>query len=152
MNGTDMIMDQLKVITEHLECIDARLENVDARLENVDARLEKMDERFDRMDERMDKMDARMDNMEGSIQSLRTELIQRMDDMETALDTEINKVYLMAVKNAEDIQLLLPYKDKIINVSSTVEKVQKLEEHQRVTDEVVASHSEAIREFKLIKK
>ena len=145
MNGTDMIMDQLKVITGHLECIDVRLDRMDER-------FDRMDERMDKMDARMDKMDTRMDNMEGSIQSLRTELIQRMDDMETTLDTEINKVYLMAVKNAEDIQLLLPYKDKIINVSSTVEKVQKLEEHQRVTDEVVASHSEAIREFKLIKK
>lgn len=124
MTGTDMIMNQLEVIVGHLHGIDARL----------------------------DKMDSRMDKMEGSIQNLRTELIQRMDDMETALDTEINKVYLMAVKNADDIQLLLPYKDKIINVSTTVEQMQKLEEHQRVTDEVVASHSEVIRNFKLIKK
>ena len=131
MTGTDMIMNQLEVIVGHLHGIDARLDKVDARL---------------------DKVDARMDKMEGSIQNLRTELIQRMDDMETALDTEINKVYLMAVKNADDIQLLLPYKDKIINVSTTVEQMQKLEEHQRVTDEVVASHSEVIRNFKLIKK
>lgn len=124
MTDTEMILDQLKLI-------------------NV---------RLDKIDDRFDKMDGRMDEMQGAMYSIRDELIQRMDNMEMALDTEINKVYLMAVKNAEDIQLLLPYKDKILNVSSTVDKIHELEEHQQVTDHVLASHSEAIRNFRLIKK
>lgn len=131
MKDTEMILEQLQLIN---------------------GRLDKMDERFDRMDERMDKMDGRMDEMQGTMYSIRDELIQRMDNMEMALDTEINKVYLMAVKNAEDIQLLLPYKDKILNVSAEVDKIHELEEHQHITDEIVASHSEVIRNFKLVKK
>ena len=145
MTGTEMIMGQLKLITE-------RLDKMDERFDRIDGRMDKMDERFDRIDDRIDKIDDRIDNVEGSIQSLRTELTRRMDDMETALDTEINKVYLMAVKNSEDIQLLLPYKDKILNVSTSVDKIDELERHQKVTDEVVANHSEQLRKFKLIKK
>ena len=138
MEGTAMIMDQLKLITN--------------RLDKMDGRLDKMDGRLDKMEDRLDNVEGRLDNVEGSIQNLRTEMIQRMDNMERALDTEINKVYLMAMKNAEDIQLLLPYKDKIINVSAVVDKIEGLEQHQQITDEVVASHSEKIRKFQLIKK
>ena len=137
MTGTDMIMEQLKLIT-------GRLDKMDGRLDKMDGRLDKMEKRLDNVENRLDNVENRLDNVEGSIHSLRTEMIQRMDDLETALDTEINKVYLMAVKNADDIQLLVPYKDKILNVSSTVDKIEKLEQHQQITDEVLAMHSKKI--------
>ena len=140
-------MTDTELILEQLGDIKGDIGGVKEHLIVIDEHLNKVDEHLNKVDERLDKMDERMDRLENGIQDVRTELTQRIDAFEAAMDHQINKVYLMAVKNADDIQLLLPYKDKILNVSTVVERVDKLEEHQRITDEVIASHSEAIRKI-----
>ena len=78
-------------------------------------------------------------------ETLRTELTQRMDNMEYGLGQEIQAVYEIAQRNAEDIRQLMPYKSRLVNVCTMADRVEKLEECQKATTGVVASHSDAIR-------
>ena len=78
-------------------------------------------------------------------EALRTELTQRMDNMEYGLGQEIQAVYEIAQRNAEDIRQLMPYKGRLANVCTMADRVEKLEECQKATTGVVASHSDAIR-------
>lgn len=78
-------------------------------------------------------------------EELRTELTQRMDNMEYGLGREIQAVYEIAQRNAEDIRQLMPYKSRLANVCTMADRVEKLEECQKATAGVVASHSDAIR-------
>lgn len=82
-----------------------------------------------------------------SVGGLRTELTRRMDNMEYGLGQEIQAVYELAQQNAENIRQLMPYKSRIINVCMMADRVERLEECQKVTTDVVASHSEAIRKL-----
>ena len=85
----------------------------------------------------------RMDSMERGM----GHLTQRMDNMEYGLGQEIQAVYELAQQNAENIRQLMPYKSRIINVCMMADRVDRLEECQKVTTGVVASHSEAIRKL-----
>ena len=78
-------------------------------------------------------------------ETLRAELTQRMDNMEYGLGQEIQAVYEIAQRNAEDIRQLMPYKSRLVNVCTMADRVEKLEECQKATTGVVASHSDAIR-------
>lgn len=78
-------------------------------------------------------------------EALRTELTQRMDNMEYGLGQEIQAVYEIAQRNAEDIRQLMPYKGRLANVCTMADRMEKLEECQKATTGVVTSHSAAIR-------
>ena len=78
-------------------------------------------------------------------ETLRAELTQRMDNMEYGLGQEIQAVYEIAQRNAEDIRQLMPYKSRLVNVCTMADRVEKLEECQKATTGVVASHRDAIR-------
>lgn len=114
-----------------------KLGEIDTRLDGIDIRLDGIDTRLDGIDMRLDKMDVRMDRLE-----------EKINNVELGLEQEIDKVYLLTLQNAENIKLLLPYKDRIINVSRVVSTVDELDSRQTVTEEVVASHSADIREIK----
>ena len=84
---------------------------------------------------------SRMDNVEGEL----VELTQRVGNMEYGLGQEIQAVYALAQQNDENIRQLMPYKSKFVNICTMADRVERLEECQKVTTGVVASHSEAIR-------
>lgn len=85
----------------------------------------------------------RMDNVEGEL----VELTQRVGNMEYGLGQEIQAVYALAQQNDENIRQLMPYKSKFVNICTMSDRVERLEECQKVTTGVVASHSEAIRKL-----
>ncbi|MDE6063086.1 MAG: hypothetical protein K2G20_00640, partial [Lachnospiraceae bacterium] len=85
-----------------------------------------------------------------STNTLRAELVeltQRVDNMEYGLGQEIQAVYALAQQNDENIRQLMPYKSKFVNICMMADRVERLEEYQKVTTGVVASHSEAIRKL-----
>ena len=85
----------------------------------------------------------RMGNVEGEL----VELTQRVGNMEYGLGQEIQAVYALAQQNDENIRQLMPYKSKFVNICTMADRVERLEECQKVTTGVVASHSEAIRKL-----
>lgn len=85
----------------------------------------------------------RTDNVENGL----AELTRRIDNMEYGLGQEIQAVYALAQQNDENIRQLMPYKSKFVNVCTMADRVERLEECQKVTTDVVASHSEAIRKL-----
>lgn len=107
-------------------------------------RLDGIQNQIGHLEERMDKLEARFDRLEAKVDNLE----EKVDNLEIGLDGEIQKVFEVTLKNKEDIQLLLLYRDRIINVSNTVTRFDGLEERQRLTEEVVAAHSEDIRMLK----
>ena len=85
-----------------------------------------------------------------SASTLRAELVEltrRVDNMEYGLGQEIQAVYALAQQNDENIRQLMPYKSKFVNICTMADRVERLEECQKVTTGVVASHSEAIRQL-----
>lgn len=99
--------------------------------------------RMDKVESSLDKLTQRMDKVESGL----GKLTQRVDNVEYGLGQEIQAVYELAQQNAGNIQQLLLYKSRIINVSAIADRVEHLEECQKVTTGVVASHSEAIRKL-----
>lgn len=108
---------------------------------------------------RLDKLDASIvdlrTELKGDISELRTELkgdiAQLKEDMEMLeinLSGQIEMVYKIACENKSNIELLMPYQDKILFANHQLSKVEKLEEEQDVIKEVVQSHSEEIRQLK----
>lgn len=93
--------------------------------------------------------------LKGDMEGLRTELkgdiAQLKEDMEMLeinLSGQIEMVYKIACENKSNIDLLMPYQDKILFANHQLSKVEKLEEEQDVIKEVVQSHSEEIRQLK----
>lgn len=101
-------------------------------------------QRLDGIQNQIGHLEARMDNLEVRFDNLEA----KVDNLEIGLEGEIQKVYEVTLKNGEDIRLLLLYRDRIINVSNTVSRFDSLEERQRMTEEVVATHSADIRMLK----
>ena len=120
-----------------------RMDNVESRLDNVESSLDKLTQRVDKMESSLGELTQRMDKVESGL----GKLTQRVDNVEYGLGQEIQAVYELAQQNAGNIQQLLLYKSRIINVSAIADRVEHLEECQKVTTGVVASHSEAIRKL-----
>lgn len=108
---------------------------------------------------RLDKLDASIvdlrTELKGDMKGLRSELkgdiAQLKEDMEMLeinLSGQIEMVYKIACENKSNIELLMPYQDKILFANHQLSKVEKLEEEQDVIKEVVQSHSEEIRQLK----
>lgn len=90
-------------------------------------------------------------DMEGLRSELKGDIAQLKEDMEMLeinLSGQIEMVYKIACENKSNIELLMPYQDKILFANHQLSKVEKLEEEQDVIKEVVQSHSEEIRQLK----
>ncbi len=97
------------------------------------------------MQESTNTLRAEMQEMGEELRAELAELTRRVDNMEYGLGQEIQAVYALAQKNDENIRQLMPYKSKFVNICTMADRVERLEECQKVTTGVVASHSEAIR-------
>ena len=105
--------------------------------------LAELTHRMDNVESGLGELTHRMDNVEGEL----VELTQRVGNMEYGLGQEIQAVYALAQQNDENIRQLMPYKSKFVNICTMSDRVERLEECQKVTTGVVASHSEAIRKL-----
>ncbi len=137
MTDTELILQRLDGIQNQIGHLEERFDKLEERFDKLEARFDKLEARFDKLEARFDKLEKRIDNLE-----------EKVDNLEIGLDGEIQKVFEVTLKNKEDIQLLLLYRDRVINVSNTVTRFDGLEERQRLTEEVVAAHSEDIRMLK----
>ena len=111
--------------------------------ESANALRAEMQESTNTLSAELVELTQRMDNVESGL----VELTQRVDNMEYGLGQEIQTVYALAQQNDENIRQLMPYKSKFVNVCTMADRVERLEECQKVTTDVVASHSEAIRKL-----
>lgn len=130
-------MTDTELILQRLDGIQNQIGHLEEKVGNLEERFDKLEERFDKLEAKVDKLEERFDKLE-----------EKVDNLEIGLEGEIQKVFEVTLKNKEDIRLLLLYKDRIINISNTVSRFDGLEERQRITEEVVAAHSEDIRTLK----
>lgn len=144
MTDTELILQRLDGIQNQIGHLEERFDKLEARFDKLEKRIEVLEVRMDKLEARFDRLEAKVDNLEKRIDNLE----EKVDNLEIGLDGEIQKVFEVTLKNKEDIQLLLLYRDRIINVSNTVTRFDGLEERQRLTEEVVAAHSEDIRMLK----
>ncbi len=99
------------------------------------------------MQESANTLRAEMQESTNMLRAELAELTQRVGNMEYGLGQEIQAVYALAQQNDENIRQLMPYKSKFVNICTMADRVERLEECQKVTTGVVASHSEAIRKL-----
>lgn len=136
--------------TRRMDKVESRLDNVESSLDKLTQRVDKVESSLDKLTQRMDKVESRLDKLTQRVDKMESslgELTQRVGNVEYGLGQEIQAVYELAQQNAGNIQQLLLYKSRIINVSAIADRVEHLEECQKVTTGVVASHSEAIRKL-----
>lgn len=126
-------MSEMTIILQRLDEVQGSINGLRGEFTR---RMDKVESSLDKLTQRMDKVESRLDK-----------LTQRVDNVEYGLGQEIQAVYELAQQNAGNIQQLLLYKSRIINVSAIADRVEHLEECQKVTTGVVASHSEAIRKL-----
>ncbi|MCM1215162.1 MAG: hypothetical protein NC548_11655 [Lachnospiraceae bacterium] len=157
MSEMTMILQRLDKMQESIDGLrgelDVKLQENNKSLqtqmqENTDMLRAEMQENANtlraEMQENTEMLRAEMHEMN---ENLRAELTQRMDNMEYGLGQEIQAVYELAQQNAENIRQLMPYKSRFANLCTMADRVERLEECQKVTTGVVASHSEAIRKL-----
>lgn len=155
-------MSEMTIVLQRLdkmqESIDGLRGELDAKLQDnnkslqaqiqesantLRAELVELTHRMDNVESGLGELTHRMDNVEGEL----VELTQRVGNMEYGLGQEIQAVYALAQQNGENIRQLMPYKSKFVNICTMADRVERLEECQKVTTGVVASHSEAIRKL-----
>ena len=152
-------MSEMTIVLQRLdkmqESIDGLRGELDAKLQDNNKSLQahiqesantlraEMQENTNTLRTELVELTHRMDNVEGEL----VELTQRVDNMEYGLGQEIQAVYALAQQNDENIRQLMPYKSKFVNICTMSDRVERLEECQKVTTGVVASHSEAIRKL-----
>ncbi|MBD5511039.1 MAG: hypothetical protein HDR08_07280 [Lachnospiraceae bacterium] len=152
-------MSEMTIVLQRLgkmqESIDGLRGELDAKLQDNNKSLQaqiqesantlraEMQENTNTLRTELVELTHRMDNVESGL----VELTQRVDNMEYGLGQEIQAVYALAQQNDENIRQLMPYKSKFVNICTMSDRVERLEECQKVTTGVVASHSEAIRKL-----
>ena len=141
-------MSEMTIVLQRLdkmqESIDGLRGELDAKLQDNNKSLQaQIQESANTLRTELVELTHRMDNVEGEL----VELTQRVDNMEYGLGQEIQAVYALAQQNDENIRQLMPYKSKFVNICTMSDRVERLEECQKVTTGVVASHSEAIRKL-----
>jgi len=137
-------MDNLEQRMDHLEQrMEQRFEEIDRRFEQIDKRFEEIDRRFEQIDKRFEEIDRRFEEIEQRF----TKYDEKLDLLEFGLETEIQKVYDVAIANQANISLLMTRWTSNYSDGQTRQQVVNLTERVDVVEEVVESHSEAI--FKL---
>lgn len=124
------------------ELILSRLDKLDASI--VDLRTELKGDIAELRTELKGDMEGLRSELKGDIAQLKED----MEMLEINLSGQIEMVYKIACENKSNIELLMPYQDKILFANHQLSKVEKLEEEQDVIKEVVQSHSEEIRQLK----
>lgn len=96
------------------------------------------------IEERIGKLEERVGRLEADVSQLKED----MEMMEINLSGQIEMVYKVAMENKSNIELLMPYQDKILFANQHLEKIDPMVERQDSLEEIVQSHSEDIRAIK----
>ena len=144
-------MDNLEQrMEQRFEEIDRRFEQIDKRFEEIDRRFEQIDKRFEEIDRRFEQIDKRFEEIDRRFEEIEQRFIkydEKLDLLEFGLETEIQKVYDVAIANQTNISILMTRWINNYSDGQTRQQVVNLSERVDVVEEVVESHSEAI--FKL---
>ncbi len=124
--------------------MDGKISKLDEKIDSrYDALDQKIDRCYDALDQKIDRCYAELDQ---KIDRCYKELDDKIDSYCNALDYEINKVYLIACDNQENIKnLLLPFNDRNHYANEEIAKIPDLAKRIDQVEEVVGDHSEAIR-------
>lgn len=137
MADNNEIMACLKQISGQLADIGDRLTRVEERLTRVEDRQTKLEDRQTKLEDRQTKLEEHQ-----------TKLEDKVDNVEFALDQEINKVYRIALENQRDIrEVLIPYNERNVLINEQISKISELEEWKNEAEKVIGDHSEAIRKL-----
>ena len=124
---------EVKQLGQRFDEMSQRFDEMNQRMDKVEHRLDKVDQRLDKVDQRLDKMDQRFDEFD-----------ERLNNMEFVLETEIQKVYEIALANQANIEYLMFNQKRIYNELQMSQQLTDLNERVDVVEDVVQSHSKAI--------
>lgn len=145
MQDSQLIMNRLNELSVYITVC---FNDINSRLGGIDARLGVVDSRLDGIDSRLDDTDMQMNNLRSDLKEMEARLIADMELREFGLNQEIDSVYKLALENHDNIEILLTYKDKILNASAAIYKIPVIEERQENLELVVSSHSSALRDLR----
>ena len=134
MSETKEMMGCLTEIRDSVFQLGGEVKQLGRQFDEMSQRLDKVDQRMDKMDQRMDRMDQRF-----------VEFDERLNNMEFGLGTEIQKVYEIAQANQANIEFLMNNQSRMYNDVQMAQQIVKLNERVDVVEDVVQSHSKAIR-------
>ena len=147
MSEMQQILSCLVEIQGTVNRIEQRVDKLEKRMDNLEQRMEQrfeeIDRRFEQIDKRFEEIDRRFEEIEQRF----TKYDEKIDLLEFGLETEIQKVYDVAIANQANISLLMTRWTSNYSHGQTRQQVVNLTERVDVVEEVVESHSEAI--FKL---
>ena len=158
MQDTQRIMNDLEKIIGMLEKVMERLGVLENRMDALENRMDVLESRMDALDSRMNSLEIRVDELEISlnrrIDETEQRLISRFDEKlevwEFALDTEIQKVYEIAVENQSNIQLLLLRQSAYYKAINESYKIAELDERMSTVEGILREHTLEIRSFRSI--
>lgn len=134
-------MTDTQLILNRIEEVGAGLT---AQMKGVEERIGKLEERVGKLEERVGRLEERVGRLESDVSQLKED----MEMMEINLSGQIEMVYKVAMENKSNIELLMPYQDKILFANQHLEKIDPMVERQDALEEIVQSHSEDIRAIK----
>ena len=93
-------------------------------------------------------LNQRIDGVEEKVDTLRKDMNEKFEMVEKALDSEIDKVYQVALENKRNIEIfLIPFNDRNHHVNEEVAKIKEMEERIDEVEKVVGEHSKLIRKL-----
>lgn len=101
----------LKKLTDTVETINKNINSIDQK---VNQRLDAIEQRLEAVEQRLDIMDQKIDALD-----------KKIDSVDYALDTEIDKVYKIALENKQSIEILFFEKYKSCFFLETIGQKKK---------------------------
>lgn len=150
------LTDTVGIINQKVDALDQKIDSVEAalnrridklesRIDKLESRIDKLESRIDELGSRIDELGSRIDEIELRLEEVKSYLDDKIDLIEKALDTEIDKVYQIAHKNEYNIEMLLiPYNERNLYVNDELAKMARYGERMAEMEAVLESHSEAI--------
>lgn len=154
MSEMQQILSCLVEIQGTVNRIEQRVDKLEQRMDNLEQRMDKleqrMEQRFEEIDKRFEQIEQCFEEIDRRFEEIEQRFIkydEKLDLLEFGLETEIQKVYDVAIANQANISLLMTRWTNNYSDGQTRQQVVNLSERVDVVEEVVESHSEAI--FKL---
>ena len=155
MIESEEIMICLNQISGKLSGIDGKISEMDGRISELGGKISEMGGKISEMDGKISELGGKISEMDGKIFKLDEKidnrynvLDEKIESYHNALEYEINKVYEIALKNKENIEnLLLPFNDRNLYVNEEVAKIPEINRRLNNVENVVGTHSEAIRKI-----
>lgn len=141
----DKLESRIDELESRIDRLESRIDKLESRIDELGSRIDRLESRIGKLESRIDELGSRIDEIELRLEEVKSYLDDKIDLIEKALDTEIDKVYQIAHKNEYNIEMLLiPYNERNLHVNDELAKMARYGERMDEMEAVLESHSEAI--------